>query len=259
MPEQKICQECNDLLDLNKFKKTKKKDKIYFSKVCQRCHNKRLKFYRNEYYKKRRIDEPGYGKKYKEKYLTSEKGKAKIKEYSAINRETYIQTNKNWYKNNKKRKRQSTLEWIKNNPEKYAALVKKNNLTRRSDLLHSLSDRVRSSLRKSFNKLGAIKRQRTFEFLGFSNIELFNHLSKWLDKPCEVCGNKVINLNNSNIDHIIPVCIISSTDDIIKLNQLENLRLICEECNLYKISSDLKIKQEHHERLESMYSKNRKA
>lgn len=38
------------------------------------------------------------------------------------------------------------------------------------------------------------------------------------------------------------MCAASSINEVIILNQLKNLRLICERCNLKKISSDLEMR-----------------
>jgi RNA ligase (TIGR02306 family) len=44
----------------------------------------------------------------------------------------------------------------------------------------------------------------------------------------------VINLENSHIDHIVPLAQARTITDVISLNQLNNLRLICSKCNLKK-------------------------
>jgi len=69
---------------------------------------------------------------------------------------------------------------------------------------------------------------------------LKNHLFKYIDNPCEDCGKIKLNLSNSNIDHILPISSSITIEDVLLLNQLSNLRLICIECNSRKISSDLK-------------------
>jgi hypothetical protein len=256
MLEQKVCPQCIETLDLNKFKKSKRKDKIYYSKVCQRCHNKKMSSYRNEYYKKKRAEIPGYGKEYLEKYRVSDKGKAKIKNYSLVNRDKCIDTNKTWYKNNKNHKREYSKEWIKNNPEKYKILYTKRNKKRQDDPLLNLSMRIRCAIKKSFRKTFLPKRKRTFEYLGYSNMDLFIHLKEFLDKPCIICSTIIVVMNNSNIDHIIPLCIATSENDIVKLNQLSNLRLICKACNAAKISDDLKMKEEYNVRMGTQSSSN---
>jgi 5-methylcytosine-specific restriction endonuclease McrA len=244
MTENKKCITCGDELELSKFNKSSRKDKIYYSNSCRRCTNAKSKQKRNEYYKNRRQKEPGYGKVYCERYRKSEHGKEKIREYCASHANEISLIGKNWYKNNKNRRREVGALWIKNNPEAYKKLYTKANKKRLEDPVKNLAMRMRGALRKSFGKLGVFKRKRTFEYLGYSNIDLYNHLFPSLGNICQVCKETPLILENSNIDHIIPICLASSEEDVIKLNQLSNLRLICEVCNLAKISSDLRLKSE---------------
>ena len=76
------------------------------------------------------------------------------------------------------------------------------------------------------------------EVLGYSSIELYEYLSKWLNKPCEDCNSVEITMKNHHIDHIIPVSSVYGQDNveekIIALFNLENLRLICPTCNIKK-------------------------
>jgi 5-methylcytosine-specific restriction endonuclease McrA len=256
MDEQRVCKECQRLLPLEKFVKVKRKRlagiKIYYRNICMQCQNRRYANYRKERDKKIRLENPDFvkarSKKAYEKIKTTEKFQKRTKLHSISKRKEIQARGKNWYKNNKKRKYDKGQEWIKNNPEKYKAYCKKRNDRIRSTPIGNLGNRIRCCIRKSFNKLGAIKREKTFSMLGYSNIDLWNFLSKQLNLPCQVCNIKIITLDNSNIDHIIPMCVASSIDDVIKLNQLDNLRLICEECNLGKISQDLKTKEERNKR-----------
>ena len=195
----------------------------------------------------------------KAKYLASEKGKAKTREYSKAHAAEIAERGKEWYRKNKERRRAKGYEWIKNNPEAYKKLYERSNRKRQEDPIRNLAMRVRGALSKSFRKTGLPKRKRTFEYLGYTNTELYVHLSQWLEKPCVVCGAVNVVLENSNIDHIAPMCLASSEDDIVRLNQLSNLRLICESCNLAKVSNDLQVKKEQADvRLESVHRKDRK-
>ena len=60
-----------------------------------------------------------------------------------------------------------------------------------------------------------------------------NHLGKWLDRPCEDCSKQLF-LENSSIDHIKPLSLAKTEGEIIELNQLSNLRLVCRPCNSKK-------------------------
>jgi hypothetical protein len=105
---------------------------------------------------------------------------------------------------------------------------------RRSDPKYRFVTSVRKGIRHAFNQTGLVKRSKTFDFLGYSQEDLFKHLSKFLNEPCLMCNTVVITLDNLEIDHIIPISSARTEYDIWLLNQLNNLRLLCEDCNLKK-------------------------
>jgi len=98
--------------------------------------------------------------------------------------------------------------------------------------------RTRSRVRAALTAAGLVKNGKTFEILGYSPQDLYNTLKVALDKPCTVCKDTIVTVRNSHIDHNIPLLTATSLTDIIKLNQLSNLRLICPPCNLNKIGQD---------------------
>ena len=51
---------------------------------------------------------------------------------------------------------------------------------------------------------------------------------------CERCQDVIITFKNYEIDHIIAISLAVSIDEIIQLNQLEYLRLLCSKCNQEK-------------------------
>ena len=76
--------------------------------------------------------------------------------------------------------------------------------------------------------------------LGYSKEEAYAHLSQFLDKPClerSNCNGIVLTIENSHVDHIVPQYIANTLEEIVKINQLGNLRLICSPCNLEKHKS----------------------
>lgn len=98
---------------------------------------------------------------------------------------------------------------------------------------------LRTYLRRAIRKVGSSKAGRhTFDLLGYSKEDVYNHLSGFLGKGCvdgRVChGEIIISIDGSHIDHYFPVSVAKSEQDVIKLFQLKNLRLICWKCNLSK-------------------------
>ena len=99
-------------------------------------------------------------------------------------------------------------------------------------------------IRKVFKSIGLKKNIRTLEFMGCSKEQLINHQNLFLGKPCEECHTTIITFTNSHLDHLLPMDILNSLSPNTtykqlllvaqELNQLWNLRLICETCNLKK-------------------------
>ncbi len=98
--------------------------------------------------------------------------------------------------------------------------------------------RIKVALKRAFLKCGSSKGgKKTFELLGYNSQELVTHLSRFIGSKCaekRVCNGIVLTIGNSHIDHITPVSSISKIEDVVRLNQRDNLRLICGPCNVSK-------------------------
>ena len=145
-----------------------------------------------------------------------------------------------WYSKNKDRHRQSVNDWRKKNPERSREIDRLSAKKRRSTPLGNFSCRLRNALRRAIRSLG-IERSSTIELLGFSKETLVAHLFRWIDKPCIVCEQINIAISNCSIDHIVPLASAIDESDIVRLNQLSNLRLICRKCNAAKVKSDFAV------------------
>lgn len=97
-----------------------------------------------------------------------------------------------------------------------------------------LADRVRQSLSHALAKRAYVKRGKTFELIGYTPTELRDYLMPYVGEPCVRCGETTIQLDNAHIDHITPIRTAESREDVLRLNALANLRLICALCNLTK-------------------------
>lgn len=104
---------------------------------------------------------------------------------------------------------------ISRTPAYKAALRKK----KRSQPHFAMAERVSRMLAWALASVGAVKRGRTFDMLGYTPAELKTHLERQFTK-----GMNWENRNLWEIDHIIPISSAKSTDDVIALNQLSNLR-----------------------------------
>lgn len=101
-----------------------------------------------------------------------------------------------------------------------------------------LKARIRRAIRKALNRIAITQKQKvprgTFCMLGFSAETLCLHLAFWLGKDCEECKETKITLATAHIDHKIPMAKAVTINEVINLNQLSNLRLICDRCNIRK-------------------------
>lgn len=140
-----------------------------------------------------------------------------------------------YYEENKEQIIDKVTDWRnKNRPrfKKYNSERKKKK--RREDPVFVLKERISNSIRKSFRDNSVTKKESSFKMLGYTPRDLFSHLNKFINYPCQVCESIEINIHNSHIDHILPISLGKNKAEIIELNQIKNLRLICVECNLKK-------------------------
>ena len=59
---------------------------------------------------------------------------------------------------------------------------------------------------------------------------------KYINQLCTRCNCVTISEDSKNYecDHIIPICLASTRKEILYLNRLKNIRLICKKCNQEK-------------------------
>lgn len=90
---------------------------------------------------------------------------------------------------------------------------------RKSNPLAVMQGRLSRLHRHALMQVGAIKSSPTFSHLGYTVEEFVNHIEKQFVK-----GMSWSNMNEWQIDHIIPVSEAKTVDDVVALNQLYNLR-----------------------------------
>jgi len=141
---------------------------------------------------------------------------------------------KEYYKLNEERiKSKSQTQYNLNRRKKINYQIIYEKQRRKIDPIFRISLNFKNMIRRAFKTKKILKDSKTFEMLGFSSQNLYKHLHQYIDKSCKEC-NVIITLENSHIDHIKPKRLAKSKEDIIELNQLINLRLICSQCNLKK-------------------------
>ena len=92
--------------------------------------------------------------------------------------------------------------------------------------------RMGNSLDRQLARQGIVRRGSMLDILGIQPEEFISHFVKYIGNPCEVC-NKPYD-GTFQIDHIEPRARAATEQDVLRLNQLDNLRVICRACNLKK-------------------------
>lgn len=89
----------------------------------------------------------------------------------------------------------------------------------KEDSLFKLKHNIRGLIRMSFKNLGHNKNSKTFDILGCTSQEFYEHIeSQFLEGMS--WGNRKL----WHIDHIIPISSAKTEEDVVKLNHYTNLR-----------------------------------
>lgn len=234
----RFCKSCGRMLLLIDFCKNRlaKFGYSYRCKECQRKCNAEQKDNRRKFYQRRREDS-----EYKEivrrasaKYNRSSKGREASRRNHDKFKESELIGGRKYYSKHRQHRIDYTRQWRLDNPQKARQYVRRYMAKRKNNPLFNFADRLRRLVRKSWARQVTTKRGKTFDLLGYTPQALLDHLSMFLNKLCCSCGNITITIANSHIDHIIPVKTIKTKEDVVTINSLDNLRLICAKCNLIK-------------------------
>ena len=102
---------------------------------------------------------------------------------------------------------------------------------RRARPERELAWRLRIAIRKSLTGHpypGALR------LVGLTPEDVAHRLLPFLGGPCPECRVVVLTLRSAEIDHIVPLASAQTNDEVLQLNRLDNLRLICRRCNRSK-------------------------
>jgi hypothetical protein len=149
------------------------------------------------------------------------------KSYRLENKDKIAENNKRLYENNRERKLQKGKEWSRNNIEKIRL---RNRLRRANDPLYKLKSNIRVLIGNALKKRGWQKLTKTQNILGCDFDTLQAHLIQTaVDRyGCFEEGAAY------HIDHIIPLALAESEEDIIELNHYSNLQWLTPKDNLSK-------------------------
>lgn len=226
----KFCIKCEIEKDINLFNK-RKTSKDGYRNDCKDCGREYRKIWGM--------------KKYEEnKEMMREKAKIwrqnnpdKVKERNRKSRESIDKEKtkiimKEYRKNNKEKILLQRKEYLKNNPEMKIKFNK--NRTKNMTPIQRLKLCMRNSLNKSLKRNGYTKSSRTHDILGcsFEEFKLYleSKFESWM--TWENHGKYNYEFNYGwDIDHIIPLSIANTEEEILKLNHYTNLQPLCSRIN----------------------------
>ena len=207
---EKRCSKCHRVLPVENFRKDSGKSSGYRSQ-CKDCERPRIK----KYYDNNKEE---ILRKNKE-YVNNNRDKVSKKKRQTVeaNYERYQKMWHNYYESHK--------EQHNNNSKVWASRQRENNP------LFRLKSNVRSMIGHSFHRTGWFKKNLSEEILGISVDDFVQYL---LETYRDFYGYDWDGKEKVHIDHIIPISIAKTEDEVIKLCHYTNLRLLNAFDNLSK-------------------------
>lgn len=156
--------------------------------------------------------------------LRYENNKDKFKEYQKIysseNKEKVKESNRIWYSKNKEKVKEKVREYQKK---------RKNN-----DPIFRLKSNIRTILSNVIKKKGFSKKSKIIDIIGCSFDDLIIHIESkfepWMAWDNYGKYNGEFNYG-WDIDHIVPIFMAKTEEDILKLNHYTNLQPLCSRIN----------------------------
>tara|TARA_B100001939_G_scaffold22670_1_gene18497 strand:+ start:602 stop:1381 length:780 start_codon:yes stop_codon:yes gene_type:complete len=219
----KTCKTCGIEKPLSEFYKGRKhKNTQYYQPHCKPCVSKE----KQQYYQKKREVILTRQKEYKADPKIKEKQKKYIAQYNANpkNKEARLaymkKYNKEYNANPKNKEKRKKYNADPKNKERIRAQQRKRDKERRqSDPLYKLVCNIRTRISLSITNAGFKKNSKTHKILNCSFEEFMLHLEKQFNS-----GITWENYGKWHLDHIVPVSLASTEEEIIKLNHYKNFQ-----------------------------------
>ena len=217
----KICSKCGLNKELTNFNK-RSKSKDGCRSECKLCQKENYESNREYYMIKmktnrlKKLDE--YAKRDKQYYFVNRNKILKQKqEYYINNQELLLKKAKDYYKDNKNKRSVYNKQWVKDNIIYYREYQKEYSKKYREKNPHIIL--WRSVLRCTLFRLGKNKEGYTIDLLGYSPLELKQHLESLFTE-----GMSWDNHGEWHIDHIKPVSKFDPETPMNIVNALSNLQ-----------------------------------
>lgn len=154
-----------------------------------------------------------------------EKSKAIKDKWQKNNPEKAQACRNRWRLENSEADERCKAEWAKNNRSYYNDYFKKK---RKEDPIFRLKANLRRLIGRALKKRGFSKKSHTYEILGTDYESVHLHCIEGFVK---VYGRVPDEKDKIDIDHIIPLQIAKTEEDVLKLNHYTNLRYLIDTDN----------------------------
>ena len=230
---EKKCTKCKEVKSLDEFnnRKDTKDKKQYSCKDCKRNYSRDYSKKNTEKIKQKNIKyrENNKEKEKKRQALYYKNNKDKVKERQKI----YIKKNKtklNLYKKNYRINNKDKIkEYYKKNKGR---LNKKNILNTQkrldTDPLFKLGHRIRTTIYLSIKRLEYSKKTKTYNILKCD----YDFFMQWLNGVAS--NGYTYGIGDLHLDHVIPISLAETEDEVILLNHYSNYQLLSADENLAK-------------------------
>jgi hypothetical protein len=212
--ETKTCTKCCQEKPLENFRLQKANGYVYHKSICKLCEYENNKIYREK---------------------NKEKEANRVKEYRINNHNKRLEYESKYRENNKKKISSYQKLYYLDNKKTIGKKQRAYETERRkNDPLFKLSSNLRTIIRKSIKTNGYNKKSKTQEILGCTFEYLKKHIEllwePWMNWDNHGLYNGDLNYG-WDIDHIIPLSMAKTEDEIIKLNHYSNLQPLCSKIN----------------------------
>jgi 5-methylcytosine-specific restriction endonuclease McrA len=224
----KVCKKCLIEKSLDDFY-NEKRNLDGLMGACKDCYNSNQKKWSKNNPDKVMKRHRTYYENNKEKVLSY------FEKYRNENRENILTRATEYRNNNREKIREDLRLWKKNNPDKVVKSRKQQGERNKIDIIFNLKNRMRCRLYHFLSVKNITKKSKTFEIVGCSPEFLKEHLEKQFKEG--MCWE---NRSEWHIDHIIPLSLAKTEEEIYQLSHYTNLQPLWVGDNLKKGNKILK-------------------
>ena len=228
---QSKCKDCKKQYHLQNKKLKSKKDKERYQEKKEEIKKRTNQYYhenievirerRKRYYHKNADDIKKKVKEWREENIDYVKNR-KRKKYEE-NKNEILEKQREYYKDNKDKILERNSEYRKNNKTKIKNQKSTFHKNKKDDPVYKYSRVIRHNIWSSYKRNGYKKSKKTEKILGCTLTWFFK---EWL--------NNQYNPPKTHIDHIVPVSLAKSKDEVFALNHFSNMQILNANDNLSK-------------------------